>query len=247
MTKRLEDKIAIVTGSSSGIGEGIAIRFAQEGANVVVVSNAHQEKGISVTEKLITLGSDALYVNCDFSTEEGIETLIQKVKEKYGRVDILVNNAGTQVGSPFGETTYEMLEHDMKVNAYAPFILSQRIVSLMDGKGWIVNTSSFRAVEPRSPIAGYSASKAALNNFTKSLAMALAPNIMVNAIMPGFVETENYKRFSEELKQGWLDNTLIKRFPTPEEMAEVYVLLATTPIITGTVITVDGGYSLLNR
>lgn len=244
---KLTGKVAIVTGSSSGIGKGIAIRFAQEGASVIVTSNKSIEKGMAVCEELKKLGSDASYFKLNGESVEDIVNLMAFVKEKYGKLDILVNNAGCQTASPFGATTMEMLDKDMRVNAFTPFLLAQEAAKIMGEKGWIINTSSIRAIAPRAPIAGYSASKAALNNLTQSLALQLAPRIFVNAVMPGFVETENYKNFPEQLKQGWKDSTPIKRFVLAEEIAEIYLLLATTEILTGNFIAADGGFTMLGR
>ena len=247
MAKKLFGKVAIVTGSSSGIGEGIAKKFAEEGANVVVVSNRSVEKGQAVCKQLLEMGSDAIYCQMDVSNSEDVNGLVTSVMDKDGRLDILVNNAGGQVASPFGRTTFEMLDQDMRVNAFGPFILSQKAAECMGEKGWIINTSSFRSIDPRPPILGYCASKAALNNITQALALQLAPRIFVNAVLPGFVETENYKKFDTALKESWVQQTPIKRFVTPEELAEVYLLLATTEILTGTLIVADGGFSLLGR
>lgn len=247
MGKKLIGKVAIITGASSGIGKGIAERFAKEGANVVVVSNLAVTKGKAVCDQLRRIGSDSIYCQIDVSNPDDINRLFNTVMDKYGRLDILVNNAGGQIASPFGKTTFEMLDKDMQVNAFAPFMLSQKAATLMGERGWIINTSSFRSIDPRPPILGYCASKAALNNITQSLALQLAPRIFVNAVLPGFVETDNYKAFSQELKESWVAQTPIKRFVTPAELSEIYLLLATTEILTGTLVVADGGFSLLGR
>lgn len=245
--KKLEGKIAVITGASSGIGEGIARRFANEGAHIVVVSNKSVTKGEEVVKHLIELGTDSSYFQADVSSENDIDKLYNFVKEKYGKIDILINNAGGQVLSPFGKTTMDMLDQDMRVNAFGPFLLTQKFVDLMENKGWVINTSSMRSIAPRPPILGYSASKSALNNITQALATQLAPNIYVNAILPGFVETENYKAFGDDLKKDWVEKTPIKRFLTADELAEIYLLLATTEILTGNLIVADGGFTLLGR
>lgn len=250
MEKKLKGKVALVTGSSSGIGKGVALKFAKEGANVIIASSARStQKGEEVAAMARELGSDSIYLQANLEKEEEICKMFDEIERKYGRLDILVNNAGAQTGGNLSSISLEKLDYEMNVNVYALIRCSQCAIKLMKSKGWIINTSSFRGLEyaGRSPIMGYCASKAAVNNITRTMALELSPNIFVNAIMPGFVYTENYEKFDEKLKKTWIDNTAIKRFVQPEEIAEVYVLLATTEIITGSIISADGGASLLNR
>lgn len=249
MDKKLSGKVAIVTGSSSGIGECVAKRFAKEGASVVVVCDHSTQSAKRVCDELKNIGSDSIYVKADVSKESDIDKLIDTVISKYGHIDILVNNAGISTINQFSDVTFDSLEKDMRVNAFAPFILSQKVAKFMDsrGGGWIINTSSFRSIDPRPTLFSYCASKAALNNITQSLALQLAPKIYVNAVLPGFVETENYKKFDSKLKENWIKQTPIGRFILGDELADIYVLLATTKIMTGTLIVADGGFSLLGR
>lgn len=250
MEQKLNGKVALVTGSSSGIGKAIALRFAKEGANVVVTSSAKSaEKGEKVAQLAREMGTNSIYIQTDLSNENEIDMMFDKIETDYGKLDILINNAGVQTGGSLENISIKKMEYEMQVNVYALIKCSQRAKDLMKKKGWIINTSSFRGLDyaGRSPIMGYCATKAAINNITRTMALELAPNIIVNAVMPGFVYTENYNNFSDELKKIWLENTAIKRFVSPEEIAEVYLMLATTEIITGTIVAADGGASLLNR
>lgn len=250
MENKLKGKVALVTGSSSGIGRAVALRFAQEGADVIITSSAKSaEKGKEVAALAASYGVRSEYITADLRIESDIDDLFDKIAEDFGHLDILVNNAGAQKGGNSDTITLANLEEEMKVNVYALVKCTQRAKKLMPGKGWIINTSSFRGLDyaGRAPIMGYCASKATVNNLTKSLALDLAPNIFVNAIMPGFVYTQNYDNFDEKLKEVWRENTPIKRFVKPEEIADVYVFLATSEILTGSIISADGGASLLNR
>lgn len=250
MNQKLKGKVVLVTGSSSGIGKAIALRFAKEGADVVVASSEKSaEKGEKVAQLAREMGTNSIYIQTDLSSESEIDMMFDKIENEYGKLDILINNAGVQTGGGLDNISIKKLEYEMQVNVYALIKCSQRAKKMMKTKGWIINTSSFRGLDyaGRSPIMGYCATKAAVNNITRTMALELAPNIMVNAVMPGFVYTENYDNFTDELKRAWIENTAIKRFVKPEEIAEVYLMLATTEIITGTIVAADGGASLLNR
>lgn len=250
MGQKLNGKIVLVTGSSSGIGKAVALRFAQEGANVIVTSSAKSsEAGKRVAQMARDMGTDSIYLTADLSNEKEIDNLFDEIQKTYGGLDILVNNAGTQLGGSLDNISIEKFEYEMRINVFALVKCSQCAKNMMKEKGWIINTSSFRGLDyaGRSPIMGYCATKATVNNITRTMALELAPNIMVNAVMPGFVYTENYDNFADDLKEIWLENTPIRRFVKPEEIAEIYLMLATTEIMTGAIVAADGGASLLNR
>lgn len=250
MKQKLNGKVALVTGSSSGIGKAIALKFAEEGADVIVTSSAKSANdGEHVAQLAQEMGTNSVYIQADLCNENEIELMFNEIEKKYGKLDILINNAGVQTGGDLESISIEKFEKEMQVNVYAIIKCSQLAKKIMGTRGWIINTSSFRGLDyaGRSPIMGYCATKAAVNNITRTMALELAPNIMVNAVMPGFVYTENYEKFSDELKKNWIENTAIKRFVKPEEIAEIYLMLATTEIITGTIVCADGGTSLLNR
>ena len=250
MEKKLAGKTALITGSSSGIGRAVALRFAQEGADVIITSSSKSsEKGKEVARIASSYGVRSEYIKADLRIESEIDYLFDAIAKDFGKLDILVNNAGTQKGGDINTITLSNLEEEMRVNAFALVKCSQRAKLLMKEKGWIINTSSFRGLDyaGRAPIMGYCASKATVNSLTKSIALNLAPNIFVNAVMPGFVYTQNYDNFDDNLKKIWMENTPIKRFVKPEEIADVFVFLASTEILTGSIIAADGGASLLNR
>lgn len=246
---RLKDKVALITGSSSGIGKAIALLFAEEGANVIICSNTSSDEGNKVLEEVKGKGSDAIYIKADLTKENDIKNMFDKIKEKYGKLDILINNAGRTFNIPFNEITEESITRDINTNLTSAILCSKYAVELMKDKGWIVNTSSIRGIDysGRPGIIGYCSAKAGINSFTKTLAMELAPNIYVNAVAPGFVYTNYMNSVTDEMKNAWLKNIPINKFIEPNEIAEVYLMLATSKIFTGSIITPDGGYSLLNR
>lgn len=248
--EKLAGKNVLITGSSSGIGKAVALLFADEGANVILCSNKSTAKGNEVLFNVKEKGSRAEYYSADLRKENDIKTLFAQIEEKYGYLDVLVNNAGRTFNVGFSELTEESLLQDIQTNLTSSILCSKYAVPLMKREyGWIINTSSIRGVDysGRPGIIGYCASKAGISSFTKTLAAELAPKIFVNAVAPGFVNTGYMDTMDDQMLNSWLENIPINRFITPSEMAEVYLMLATSKIFTGSIIIPDGGYSLLNR
>lgn len=244
----IKGKVAIVTGSSSGIGKAIALLFAREGARIVVNSRSNTAGGMAVVEQITQEGGQAIYVQGDLSDEQAVLELFRQTLDRFGTVDILINNAGTSAGQPFLQATAEAWLKSLNNNLISAVLCSREAAKIMleKGHGAIINTASVRGLEHtgREGIMAYSASKAGLINFTKTLAKQLAPKIMVNAIAPGFVWTPPYEKMSREQIEGFANAALIKRFIQPEEIAESYLFLARSEIITGEVLVVDGGFTL---
>ena len=245
---RFQDKVVLITGSSSGIGKATAFRFAEEGANLIINSRKNTSGGQQILEQIQALGRDALYIQADISDPEQVKRLFAQAMEKFNRIDVLINNAGSTVGMPFLESTKDHWLEAINGNLITAVLCSIEAAKIMktQPRGSIINTSSVRGLDVagRQGIMAYSAAKAALINFTKTLAKELAPNITVNAVAPGFVYTPNYDTMTEQLRQQFIDNTPIKRFIDTKEIAEVYLNLAETSVITGEVIVVDGGFNL---
>lgn len=245
---KLVNKVALITGSSIGIGRAIAEAFAREGAEVVVVSHNSREEGESTAKKIVDNGGKAIYVQADLSNQDGVDFLFNEVSKHYSSLDILVNNVGHAFSTPFEELSEETMFRDLKSNLLATVLCSKKVKEFMT-EGHIINTSSIRGTDyaGRTHLMGYCAGKAAVNSFTKNLALQYAPNIYVNAVAPGFVWTEALSKSGDDLIQKWLGTIPIKRFITPEELSEVYVMLATCKIFTGSIITPDGGYTILEK
>ncbi len=246
--KRLENKIAIITGSSKGIGKAIAKAFANEGASVIVVSHNDASAGQSVVDEILLNNGKAIYVNTDLTSQNGVDYLFDTISRYFNHIDILVNNVGHSFSTPFDEISEDTILRDLKCNFISTVLCSKKVKEYMR-EGHIINTSSIRGIDysGRIPLIGYCAGKAAVNSFTKNLALEYSPNIYVNAVAPGFVWTEALSQTDDELLEKWLKAVPIKRFITPEELAEVYVNLATSRIFTGSIIIADGGYTLLEK
>jgi len=246
---KLKGKVALVTGSSTGIGEAVAKLYAKEGADVIVCSSNTVEEGKKVAEYLTSLGTNSIYIQADLTKEEDIKRMFEEIENKYGKLDILVNNMGKTCNIAFKDITKETMQYDIDVNFTSAVLCSKYAVELMKDEGWIINTSSIRGTDVcgRPGIMGYCAGKSAMNSFTKQLAIELSPKIFVNSVAPGFVHTRYMDKMGEEIKKSWLSNIPINKFIAPEEIAEVYLMLATSRIFAGSIITPDGGYTILNR
>jgi len=245
---KLKDKVALVTGSSMGIGESVAKKFAEQGASLVINSRSSTAEGERVVDEIREKSGKASYVRGDVTNEAEVEMLFRKALELYGTIDILVNNAGNPEASTLTELDKKSFLAAVDSNLTSTVLCSLAAAKIMKTKqsATIINTSSVRGIDHagREGILGYSAAKAAVNNFTRTLAKQLAPNITVNAIAPGFVRTNYMKKVSEEMKTKWLEEIPISRFIEPDELAEAYLLLANSSYFTGTILVADGGFTL---
>lgn len=246
----LKGKIAMVTGGSTGIGAEIVRLFASEGALVLIVCSKSMAAAEALAREVEASGGSAACFQADLTKEAEVSALFQKVRGQYGALDILINNAGRTYSIGFRDITEETLRRDLDVNLTGAVLCSKYAAPLFGERGWIVNTASIRGMTDggRPGIMGYCAAKAGLINFTKNLALELAPRVCVNAVAPGFVRTEYLDRQTPQpLKDSWLAQIPMKAFVDIRELAQVYLMLATSRAMTGTVIPVDGGYTILNR
>ena len=183
---KLKGKVALVTGGSTGIGKAVAELYAKEGANVIICSSRTVSEGEKVAQALKNMGTNSMYIQADLTKEDEVKRLFEKIKEEYGKLDILVNNAGKSTNTKFEDINQENIQLDIETNFTSAVLCSKYAIELMKDEGWIINTSSIRGTDysGRAGLMGYCAGKAALNSFTKNLAMQLAPKIYVNAIAP---------------------------------------------------------------
>ena len=244
----LDNKVVIITGSASGIGQATVLKFAKAGAKVVVNAKSNVTGGEHVVQEITQLGGKAIFVQGDLSDPDTVKSLFDTTLNTFGTVDVLINNAGVANGKPFLETTKEHWFDAFNNNFFSAVWCAQKAAKIMlaKGEGKIINTTSIRGVAHagREGLMAYSTAKAALISFTKTLAKELAPNITVNAVAPGFVYTPNYDNFSQELQDAFMEATPIHRFIHVDEIADAFLYLAGTTAVTGEVLVVDGGFTL---
>jgi len=248
----LEGKVAIISGSTSGMGKASAILFAKEGAKVVVVGRGHKEsveRGNKVVEEIKANSGEAVLIPADATREEDVKQLIEKTIKKYGRIDVLYNVAGGGNPMPLEQDTLEYWQLALNLNLLSAFLTTKYAMPyLLESKGCIINTSTVAAVKPVLPYQySYSAANAGLNLFSKTLARDYAATgVRVNVIAPGVIDTPIWQQAPE----AWL-NELVSKIPfkrkgQPEEIAGIALFLASdyASYVTGQVICVDGGLSL---
>ena len=236
-------KIALVTGSSSGIGAQVARRLAGDGFTVVVTSRSSVAEGQAVAAEV-----GGSYLQADLADEVAARGLIDAVLEAHGRLDVLVNNAGTTEVIPHTDlqaATPEVWRHLYDVNVVAPFVLvTAAEQALREAKGCVVNVSSLAGVKPTGSSIPYAASKAAFNHQTRLLAKALGPDVRVNAVAPGLIDTP-WTESWDELRGLVQVMAPLKRTGTPDDVAEMVLALVRSSYVTGEVVVLDGGMGLL--
>jgi len=244
----LKDKVAIVTGAGQGIGRGIALSLAKEGAKVVVADIT--DKRFEVVKEIEALGSQALAVKCDVSNRSDVEGMVKEALNKFGRVDILVNNAGIYPFKPFADMTEQDWDRVLDINLKGVFYCVKAVLPKMIEQkyGKIVSLSSIAgSVVGFSGLVHYSASKAAIAGLTKSLALEVAPHgINVNAIAPGPIDTPGTKAPDVTITEQTIKMISVGRMGLPQDIANLVVFLASdkSSFITGQCIVSDGGYTL---
>lgn len=244
----LRNKVVLVTGSSSGIGKAIALKFSEYGSKVVITSKSNIDGGKKVAEDIIMNKGEAIYIQADLSNENDVRILFKEIVKEFNTIDVLINNAGRTIPMPFIESTKEHWIEAFETNLISTVLCSIEAVKIMKNNkiSKIINTSSVRGLDNtgREGIMAYSAAKAAVNNFTKTLAKELSPNILVNAVAPGFVQSPYMDTVTDEQKNNWLANIPIKRFIMPSDLAEAYIYLAESDFMTGEILIADGGFTL---
>lgn len=236
-------KVVLVTGSTSGIGEATARRFASEGATVVFNS----ARSVDAGQRLARATPGAHYVQADVARSEDCTRLISEVLERCGALDVLVNNAGTTkviAHRDLEAANLDVWREIFEVNVFGTWSLSVAAMeALRAANGSIVNVSSVAGVRPVGSSIPYAASKAALNHMTALLAKVVGPEVRVNAVAPGLIDTPWTKEW--DVVRGFVQGAApLKRSGTPDDVADVIVALAFTPYVTGQVVVVDGGLSL---
>jgi len=244
----LEGKTALITGASRGIGKSIALKFAAEGANIVFTDLFRDENMESLENELNNMGVKAKGYPSDASSFNGCEELVADVLKDFDKVDILVNNAGIIKDNLLLRMTESDWDAVIAVNLKSAFNMTKAIQRhmLKNRSGSIINMSSVVGVEGNTGQSNYSASKAGLIGFTKSIAQELGSrNIRCNALAPGFIDTEMTKKLSDEVREAWIKSIPLRRAGQSEDVADVCLFLASdlSGYVSGQVIKVCGGMS----
>jgi 3-oxoacyl-[acyl-carrier protein] reductase len=250
MNKLLEGKIAIVTGASRGIGEAIAVKLAENGANIAFTYLSSEEKARVLEDKLKAFGVKAKAYKSNAGVFAECETLVNDVIKEFGAVDVCVNNAGISKDNLLLRLTPEQWDEVMDINLKSVFNMTKQVIRPMmkARKGSIINMSSIIGIRGNAGQSSYAASKAGIIGFTKSVALELGSrNIRCNAIAPGFVETDmtHYLKEGEGAKT-FLEKIPLGRFGSAEEIANTTLFLASdmSSYITGQAISVCGGLNI---
>ena len=245
--KILEGKVAIVTGSSRGIGRAVAERFATNGAKVAVNWVRGEREAQGVVDAINKAGGEALSVQCDVSKSADVRKMVRATIDRFGRIDILVNNAGVMVSKSVLDATEEDWDRTIDINLKGAYLCSKEVAPIMleQKAGKIINMSSNSGLYHPSAMrfTEYVVSKAGMNGLTKAMALALGPHITVNAICPGWIKTEMIEGTDPEVEKRILQETALARWGTPDEVAGAALFLASkdADFITGELLIVAGG------
>lgn len=242
----LSGKTAIVTGGSRGIGRAIALKLAEEGANIVVNYTSNSSMADETVEEIKKMGREALAIKADVSNSDDVKNLVKEAEKNFSNIDILINNAGITRDTLLIRMKDEDWDKVMDVNLKGTFLCTKLVGKKMmkQRSGKIVNITSVVGIMGNAGQANYSASKAGVIGFTKSTAKELSSRgINVNAVAPGFIQTEMTDKLSEEVVENYTKNIPLGKLGKPEDVANVVAFLCSqeAAYLTGQVINVDGG------
>lgn len=240
------NKVAIVTGGSRGIGKAIAKKLASFNSNIVINYTSSETEALKVKEEIESLGVECMTVKCDVSKSEDVNNMVSEVMDRFGKVDILINNAGITKDALIMKMKEEDFDKVIDVNLKGVFNCTKAVTKPMmkQRNGKIVNMASVVGVMGNPGQANYCASKAGVIGFTKATAKELASrNININAVAPGFIETAMTDVLKDDVKESMLSSIPMKKFGTPEDIANLVIFLCSdmSTYITGQVVHVDGG------
>ena len=241
------DKVALITGASRGIGRSVALMLASYKCNVIINYNDSMEDALSLKDEIDNkYNVKTLAIKADVSKEKDVKGMIESSIDIFGHIDILVNNAGIAIDTIFEDKIVDNFKKILDTNLIGTFLVSKYVSKYMkdNGSGKIINISSTNGIDTYYPYSmDYDASKAGVISLTKNLALELAPNITVNSVAPGWVDTNMNSSLDKEFKNKELDKILLHRFASPDDIANVVVFLASdfANYINGEIIRVDGG------
>jgi ketoreductase RED2 len=237
-------RIVLVTGSTSGIGLAVAQAFSQLGDTLILNSANSEERGRQIASEM----PKATYVKANIGDVSDVEVLTDYVREKFGRLDILINNAGRTKVIPHADleqASVAVFKEIFETNVFGTWDLTTKLMPLLqDSNGSVVMTTSYAGIRPAGSSIPYAASKAALNHIVALLARVVGPNVRVNAVAPGLIDTPWTKEW-QKLHERVSNSAPLKRSGLATDVADAIVAISLSPYVTGQVLTVDGGLSLL--
>jgi NAD(P)-dependent dehydrogenase (short-subunit alcohol dehydrogenase family) len=239
----MRGKVALVTGSTSGIGAATARRFAKDGYTVAL----HSSRSVEAGQKMAAELPGASYHQADLADDDAARALVASVLDRHGRLDVLVNNAGLSIRIPHADLRAArpaLWRQMLDVNLISPFVLvAEAEAALREAKGCVVNIGTHAGARPKGSSIPYAASKAALHHVTKLLALALAPDVRVNAVAPGLVLTPMTAGWTDML-ETWNGRAPMRRPAKPEDIADLVAALCANDYVTGEIVIADGGLNL---
>lgn len=243
----MNNKVALITGSSRGIGRSIAISLAKKGCNIIINYITNLESANSLNDELKKYNIETMIIKCDMSNEEEIKNMVEKSLEKFGKIDYLVNNAAFCLDTIYQDKTKDNFIKTLDVNLVGPFLLSRLVADVMYSNkfGKIVNISSTNGIDTYyEESLDYDASKAGLISLTHNLSKHYAPYINVNCVCPGWVDTDMNKNLDDEFIKDECKKIYINRFAFPDEITAVVTFLLSdeASYVNNSIIRVDGGY-----
>ncbi|MFN8135925.1 MAG: 3-oxoacyl-ACP reductase FabG [Bacteroidales bacterium] len=246
--KRLENKVAVITGGADGLGRAAALKFSAEGATTIIW-DMNEEKGLLTVSEIEKTGGKATFEKVNTASFADVETATKNATDKFGRIDILINNAGITRDASIKKMTPDMWQQVIDVNLTGVFNCAKCISAVMVEKGYgrIINTSSVVALYGNFGQTNYVATKAGVIGLTKTLARELGrKGVTVNAVAPGFIATEMVKKMPENVLKAMEEKVPVGRLGAPEEIASAYLFLASdeAAYINGATLSVDGGITI---
>jgi NAD(P)-dependent dehydrogenase (short-subunit alcohol dehydrogenase family) len=241
-TKPLEGQVALITGAAKRIGRSIALRLAVDGADIVINYASSKPEAEELVAEIKSSGRRAIAIQADVSHRSDVQKLFSAAENEFGRLDILVNNSGTFFEAKFEELTEAQWDHILNVNLKSQFLCAQSAAPIMkrQGRGRIINLSSLGGLLPWPAYTHYCVSKAGCIMLTRCLARALGPEILVNSVAPGTIQFPG-----EPPDEDYIKRVPLHRTGTGDDIAQAVAYLATADFVTGQILAVDGGRSLV--
>jgi 3-oxoacyl-[acyl-carrier protein] reductase len=240
--KPLEGQVALITGAAKRIGRSIALRLAADGADIVINYASSKPEAEELVTEIKSMSRRAIAIQADVSHRSDVQKLFSAAENEFGRLDILVNNSGTFFEAKFEELTEDQWDHILNVNLKSQFLCSQSAAPIMkrQGRGRIINLSSLGGLLPWPAYTHYCVSKAGCIMLTRCLARALGPEILVNSVAPGTIQFPG-----EPPDEDYIKRVPLHRTGTGDDIAQAVAYLATADFVTGQILAVDGGRSLV--